>query len=159
TACGAEPHRVALPVLAVPHKVQYESEVGLYFCDVAIEMHPKGAHGSVAEMDKTMPLFPFVRLAVARYQPHSIPARALSDPVLTERCQLAPYRKATVSLVSGAEPGTVAVSVLGPRIPNGPNQGGLRGSDGHYSLEPKYEIALQKRVAGTKGNAGWETTP
>jgi hypothetical protein len=65
------------------HSVAYDETRQLWFCD--IEMDPGDAY------------FPFVRLALARFQPDSIPDAHLSRVVLAEFIQLLPGRSATIT--------------------------------------------------------------
>lgn len=58
--------------------------------------------------------FPFVRLAMARYQPHSLPGCAISKIVTTEFVQLTPHRTASIEIIKDDEKETeVQVSVSG----------------------------------------------
>jgi len=60
--------------------------------------------------------WPFVRLALARYQPYSIPGCHLSEPVLADYIQLPPPRR---SQVRRAADGSLAFEVTGPTVMNG----------------------------------------
>jgi hypothetical protein len=65
-------------------------------------------------LDPAGSYFPFMRLALARYQPHSIPGAELSTIVATEFIQLLPTRSATVTATRTAgDLVTVQVSVSG----------------------------------------------
>jgi len=81
----------------VPHDVFWDAERGLWYCDIEI------THGSS--------YFPFVRLAVARYQPSSLLENHLSNVVLADFCALAPNRWLTVS---NTNPTRRSVTVFGP---------------------------------------------
>ena len=81
----------------VPHDVFWDADRRLWFCDIEI------SHGSA--------YFPFVRLALARYQPSSLPEMHLSNVVLADFCALAPNRWLTVSNVNPTRRG---VRVFGP---------------------------------------------
>jgi hypothetical protein len=65
------------------HTVGYDPQRQLWFCD--IEMDPGDAY------------FPFVRLALARFQPDSIPDAHLSRVILAEFIQLLPGRSASIT--------------------------------------------------------------
>ncbi len=67
---------------AVGHKVEFDEERGLWFCDIEIDPHDA--------------YFPFVRLALARFNPISVPGAHLSKVMTADFIQLAPDR--TVSL-------------------------------------------------------------
>jgi hypothetical protein len=68
---------------AVGHKVEFDEGRGLWFCDIDIDPH--GAY------------FPFVRLALARFQPISVPGAHLSKVVTADFIQLAPDRTVSVA--------------------------------------------------------------
>ena len=69
-------------VTVAGHAVQFNEERGLWFCDLEL----RG--------DETYA--PFVRLALARYQPSSLPGAHLSQVVLADIVQTAPDRVLTV---------------------------------------------------------------
>lgn len=111
---------------------RYNADRRLHYVD--IEMDAKGAY------------FPFVRLALARYQPDSLPHLHLSKVVRTEFSQLVADRTATLTyksnavkvLLSGAAPR----SELGDRIApiaalgsGGTGTGGGGGGGGEPSLQ------------------------
>ena len=66
------------------HSVAYDESRKLWYCD--IEMDPGGAY------------FPFVRLALARYQPESVADAHLSRVVLADFIQLMPGRSASIAV-------------------------------------------------------------
>lgn len=66
------------------HTVSYDSARKLWYCD--IEMDPGGAY------------FPFVRLALARYQPESVDDAHLSRVILADFIQLMPGRSASITV-------------------------------------------------------------
>lgn len=97
-------------VTVAPHKVEYDERRQLWYCDIVVD--PGTAYS------------PFIRLALARYQPYSVetpPAadgkpRAnvhLSRVVLAEFAQLAPDRSATVTFESDTG---VRVAIAGTGI-------------------------------------------
>ena len=65
------------------HTVSYDSTRRLWFCDI--------------EMDPGTAYFPFVRLALARFQPDSVPDAHLSRVILAEFIQLLPGRHASIT--------------------------------------------------------------
>jgi hypothetical protein len=120
-------------VSVVGHAVEYDEARGLWFCDI--------------EIDAGDAYTPFVRLALARWQPHSLAGVEISRVVLAEYAQLAPER--SVTLVRGpAGAGTVDVSVMGRTFDVGP--GGDRGS--------ATEVVVEERLPGTEGELGWSET-
>jgi hypothetical protein len=78
-------HGPFIPFTAVGHKVDYDDKHGrrLWYCDI--------------EMDMGEAYFPFIRLALARYQPHSLADAHLSRVVLADFVQLLPDRSASVT--------------------------------------------------------------
>jgi hypothetical protein len=66
------------------HTVAYDAARKLWYCD--IEMDPGGAY------------FPFVRLALARYQPESVDDAHLSRVILADFIQLMPGRSASITV-------------------------------------------------------------
>lgn len=66
-----------------PHDVHYDDDRRLWYCDIEVAM---GAS-----------YCPFIRLALARYQPVSVPGAHLSNIVLADFMQLAPDRWLNVS--------------------------------------------------------------
>ncbi|MGZ3144465.1 hypothetical protein ACVDFE_21225 [Lentzea chajnantorensis] len=83
------------------YDVAYDSARGLWFCDIRITRTGD---------DPLKSYFPFVRLALARYQPSSIPGHHLSAVATADFTQLAPDR-AVVVTGSGS---TRTVQVTGP---------------------------------------------
>ena len=73
-------------VTVAGHEVAYDPDRRLWYCDISID--PGDAY------------YPFVRLALARYQPNSVPNAHLSRIVLADFMQLAPDRTASVAVDS-----------------------------------------------------------
>lgn len=71
------------PVVAVPFAVSYDRDSGRWHADIAV---PAAAAGYA----------PFIRLALARYQPGSLQGLELSPSVLTDFLPLAPDRTLTI---------------------------------------------------------------
>jgi hypothetical protein len=126
----------ALHTVAVAgHEVEYDEERQLWYCDV--ELDPGDAY------------FPFVRFALARYQPESVERRArggqpvrnvhLSRVVLAEFVQLAPHRTATVTFTS---PTVVMASVAGAGIQHN-----------------VVEVGVEARRPDVPGELGWAPAP
>ncbi|MFT3798821.1 hypothetical protein [Microbacterium sp.] len=98
TAAGA-PETV--PVVAVGYRPQYNEERRLWYVDIAF--------------DPRATFWPFVRLAVARYQPASVPGAHLSTPVQLDFVQLAPERTASVSRTDDTHARVVVSGFAGHR--------------------------------------------
>jgi hypothetical protein len=99
----------ALQVDVAGHAVSYDHDRRLWFCDI--------------ELDNSSAYAPFVRLALARYQPRSIPGIELSHVTLCDFAQLAPDRAAALTfdpadhrrarlVVAGLAPDGPTTSVL-----------------------------------------------
>jgi len=113
------------------HEVYYDRRRKLWYCDIEIE--PGGTY------------FPFVRLSLARYQPHSVPNAELSRVVMTDFVQLAPDRTAELDLrpLSGSAHLTVT-GYSGRNI--------LGGSGPNTTMR----AALETRMQGIPGDLGWK---
>ena len=85
-------------VRVLGYQPEYDEDTGRWFVDVALQETPA--------------LWPFVRLAVARYQPHSIEGCSLSPVALTSWVQPLPTRTLTVSR---PDAGHVQVTLTGRR--------------------------------------------
>jgi hypothetical protein len=100
------------------HTVQFDRSRGLWYCDI--------------EFYNSTSYMPFVRLALARYQPHSIEGVELSKVVLADYAQLAANRAAVIS-IDPADPRKANVFV-GGIAPEAPTQSGI-------------EVTVQRRLA------------
>jgi hypothetical protein len=89
-----------VPFTAVGHKVSYDDTHGrrLWYCDI--------------QMDMGEAYFPFIRLALARYQPQSVPDAHLSRVVLADFIQLLPDRAASLTF-DPIDPTSVDLAVNG----------------------------------------------
>ena len=90
----------SVPFTAVGHQVSYDDAHGrrLWYCDI--------------QMDMGEAYFPFVRLALARYQPQSLDNAHLSRVVLADFMQLAPDRAASITF-DPMDPTAVQLAVNG----------------------------------------------
>lgn len=120
----------------VAYKPKYDEDRQLWYCDVTI--------------DPGQSYYPFIRLALVRFQPYSLDDDATgrdvycSRAVLSEFCQLAPDRQATATI--DADRQSINIQVVGPtyRI----NTTGQTGSD--------VEVTIEKRDAAAGGeDIGW----
>jgi hypothetical protein len=82
---GLAPFAATGAVDVAPHDVFWDAERQLWYCDIEVD------HGSA--------YFPFVRLALARYQPSSLFDALLSNVVLADFMSLAPDRWLSVTRV------------------------------------------------------------
>ena len=81
------------------HLVNYDETRRLWYCDIILD--PGQAY------------YPFIRLALARYQPNSVQDAHLSRIIVADFIQLAPNRLAVVTLNASA-PNRLAIAVTGP---------------------------------------------
>jgi hypothetical protein len=125
----------------VGHVPEYDAARKLWFCDI--------------EIDAGDAYTPFVRLALARFQPHSLKGVELSRVVMAEYAQLAPERSVTI-VRNPADAGTVDLSVTGRTFDAGP--GGDRGSVTEVTVERRLEDTIGEpgsRLEDTTGELGW----
>ena len=131
-------------VVVAAHEVYFDRARKLWYCDI--------------EINSGNSYFPFVRLALARIQPHSLPSAHLSRVVMTDFIQLAPDRTAEVVL----SPGTAAIMVRGF---SGRNH--VADVSPYPFMDPELfgpgmapnttmRVALEQRVPGVPGDLGWE---
>ncbi len=135
-------------VTAVPHAVKYDEEQQLWYSDIEVDL------GDAYR--------PFIRLALARFQPYSLPDCFLSAPVLVDAAQLSPTRTLTVSGLTSLR----SVSVTGPMYGSATTgvprlAGSVSGDVPQATVPPSFEITVQHRPASyaSKDDAdslGWE---
>ncbi|MDX2648459.1 hypothetical protein PV341_33800 [Streptomyces sp. PA03-1a] len=90
------------------HEVAFDVERKLWYCDILIDPLPGGKAEEQA-------YHPFVRLALARWQPSAVALHELSRSVTADFLQLPPNRVATV--VRGADGASVRVTLAGAASP------------------------------------------
>ncbi len=116
---------------AVGHEVKFDEERGLWFCD--LDIAPKDAY------------FPFVRLALARFQPNSVAGAHLSRVVQADFMQLVPGRAASVVFDKpGAGAKSLNVTVAGVSY--------IQSAGGGPS---DIEASLETRASDLSGELGW----
>ena len=97
---------------------------------------------------------PFVRLALARYQPHAIPDAKLSRVVTADFAQLTPSRAATVT-VDPYHPRRLRVTVSGV-APTGPAPVIFGTQPNHPAKQPTVvSVTVQERTPGIATDLGW----
>ena len=94
------------PLTIAPHAVAYDAERGLWYADIVVRP------GDV--------YFPFIRLALARYNPVSVEGAHLSSVVMAEFVQLTPDRLAIITQNGGVA--QVAVHGIGTSQGQGASQ-------------------------------------
>jgi len=129
-------------VVVAGHQVDYDTVRKLWSCDIEIEMGDS--------------YFPFVRLALARFQPHSVDGAHLSRVVMTDFMQVAPDR--TAQLVRGR--GGYGITVRGYAGRNA-----VGDLTPHKSIVPEVvrprpnttmRASVEQRPPGIPGDLGWE---
>ncbi|MGI5225280.1 hypothetical protein [Actinoallomurus sp. CA-142502] len=121
-------------VAVAPHPVAYDKDRRMWYCDITMA---EGAGGKVYS--------PFLRLALARFQPNSLTDVELSPVVLAQFAQLTPDR--TLSIVFDASDAALAhVTVAGTT----------------YTAEPdrRARMTILAQTADRKpvGAVGWKTS-
>lgn len=114
------------------HTVAFDAGRGLWFCDIQVRGAPEETYS------------PFLRLALARYQPKSIPGAELSPVVLADFVQVPPPR--TVTFAPGGGPDVFNLRVEGPS--SGP--GWVPGE-----APDLVEVSVEQRLPGTSDELGW----
>jgi hypothetical protein len=119
------------------HPVGYDAERKLWYCDI--------------EIDAGLSYLPMVRLALARYQPNSVPSAHLSRVVLADFVQLTANRTASLTRPS-KQSDTLNVAVSGLSYSK------LTGTDGASIVE--VSIEQQRPNAGPDaGELAWDQVP
>ncbi|HSL74505.1 MAG TPA: hypothetical protein VK853_08555 [Ilumatobacteraceae bacterium] len=133
------------PVLrAVPHQVRYDADRDQWFCDIDVNLRS---------------YWPFVRLALARYQPNAVrtpvpsgtaapeEALSLSQVILADIVQVAPDRTAFVNVTRVGANRLLSVSLTGPSFLTTTID----------TTAPDVEVSLQRRRRGAStSDLDWE---
>ena len=142
------PRRLPLPatageqlVMALGYKPEFNEERGLWFADVAI--------------DPGSQFWPFLRLAVCRYQPESIDKCHLSHPVQCDFVQLPPERTAAVSRTDDRHVRVLVSGPIGWRMTAGAAE--TLGLSDPREHNRRLIARLQRRDPKIGSDLGWET--
>ena len=131
-------------VTVVGYHPQFNRERGLWYVDVALDPGPT--------------FWPFVRLAVCRYQPESITGCHLSPPVRCDYVQLTPERTTSVSRTDDRH---VRIVVSGPiGIRTFPERASGASTDvfaAAVSANRQVVAKLQRRDPAIPTDLGWQT--
>jgi hypothetical protein len=112
------------------HTVQFDPKRRLWFCDI--------------QFSNSLSYMPFVRLALGRYQPHSIAGVELSRIVLADYVQLTADRSAVISIdPSDTRKAKVFVGGVAPQPP----------------AQSVIEVTVQRRMANVVSDLAWEVAP
>lgn len=129
-------------VWVLGYEPEFSPERRMWFADVAL--------------DPGTAIWPFVRLAVTRFQPSSLAGLHLSPVVLCDFVSVPPERTATLTR---PDPRHARVVVTGPvGVPN--LSGGIATTApfGQWLLESRtMRVRLERRMAGVPSDLGWET--
>lgn len=120
-------------VAVAPHDVHYDERRRLWFADIVLTQVPAYA--------------PFIRLALARYQPKSISTVELSPVVLAQFAQLNPDRTLTVTGAATATQVTVTVAGGAAYASVGPD----------FAEPPLVEALVQTKNPALTGDLAWTT--
>jgi hypothetical protein len=141
----------SISVVLVPHDVSYDEDRGVWVCDIPVD--PGAAY------------MPFVRLAVARYQSHSLPGHELSSVVQLPFIQILPERVVTVT-PGGSDTYSLRVdgaSYLSTGVASPPSleefgDEVLRVIHDVDPIPSLITVTVQERLPGTTDEAGWVPT-
>jgi hypothetical protein len=122
------------------HEVRYDSNRKLYYCDLTVDCN-EAAYA------------PFIRLALARYQPHALVSAKLSRVVLADFAQLTPERALMVTS-DPYVPGVMRAVVSGPS-PRGPLPH-VEHADGVGAGRPtKITVSVQVHDPAVNSDLAW----
>lgn len=123
------------PIAVAGHAVAFDTERNLWYCDI--------------EVNVGLAYFPFVRLALVRFQPTANPGCHISGTVLADFMQLTPDRHATLTF-DPTKPLEVGISVsgvsyrqtkgLGSAVANGPTE---------------MRVTVERLTEPAAGDVGW----
>ena len=133
----------AVPVEVAPHDVFYDATRRLWYCDIEIA---QGASYS-----------PFVRLALARYQPASITGAHLSPIVLADFMPLTADRWLTVRHTT--DPRRRHVSVFGNRYTDSSGHHEPGAAQAAVSPTTVIEVWMEQLNTSKGEDFGWERVP
>ncbi|HEV8578674.1 MAG TPA: hypothetical protein VGX68_06280 [Thermoanaerobaculia bacterium] len=119
-----------LDVDVVGFEAQYDTDRNLWFCDIALKADSQ--------------YFPFVRLALARYQPISVPNAHLSRVVPSDFIQVLPHRTVVYDTTQANQ---VSIKVNGPAYFNPQHE---------QFASPLVIARVERRRFDTGDELGWE---
>ena len=122
------------------HEVHYDSNRQLYYCDLTVDCN----EATYA---------PFIRLALARYQPHALVSAKLSRVALADFAQLTPERALMVTS-DPYVPGVVRAVVSGPS-PRGPLPHVEHDAGAGARRPTKITVSVQVRDPAVNSDLAW----
>ncbi len=129
------------PVWVFGYEPEFSTERGMWFADVAI--------------DPGRAIWPFVRLAVARYQPSSLAGLHLSPVVRCDFVPLPPERTATLSRPDKRHARVVVTGPVG--VPRGLSKSRKPGYLEMINASRVVRARLERKVPAVKTDLGWQT--
>ncbi|HEY0172951.1 MAG TPA: hypothetical protein VGB98_18170 [Pyrinomonadaceae bacterium] len=147
-ADGLALSEIAQPVSVVGYPVEFDATRRLWFADIEIDVGASYA--------------PFVRLALARFQPNSVAGVELSRVVRAEFAQLAADRRASVATVPTGTGAKINIGVRGLtyQASSATAAAGIKpNSFSKRSAHAEIEALLQRRdpARGPDPHLGWQT--
>lgn len=133
---SGEPGRVSV----VGFEPQFDKSRGLWYADLTVDTH-------------TDTYMPFVRLALARYQPNALADAKISRVVMADFAQLTPTRSATAT-ADPHHPKTLRVTVSGV-APRGPKPV-VKGIRQVHKNPTQIFVSVQQKNQSVKSDLGWE---
>ena len=130
-------------VTVVGYEPQYNAARELWYADVAVD---PGEH-----------FWPFLRLAVCRYQPESIPGCHLSAPVRCDFVQVPPERLTSVSRTDDSHVRVVVSGTVGTRAQPGQHLDATAALASAVDRNRYLVARLQRRDPLIDTDLGWET--
>jgi phosphatidylserine/phosphatidylglycerophosphate/cardiolipin synthase-like enzyme len=122
------------------HNVHFDDTSERWFADIVL--------------DAADAYTPFVRLVLVRYQPHALPDRELSSPVVVDHFQLSPDRAVTVAtLPDDPHRRSVVVAGVAPTRPSTP----VHGTPPSYRNE--IHVSVERFVPELGLELGWDAAP
>jgi hypothetical protein len=130
----------------VPHNVAYNADRNLWYCDIKINPN------------NTQTYYPFVRLALARYQHNSVRGAHLSRVALTDFIHLAPDRLVTITRSEVKERGLVHIeaTLTGVGHAGSVSPGGQSNPAKLAQTAQPIFMTIERKTAIGHGDLGWE---
>ncbi|MFI2031548.1 hypothetical protein [Streptomyces buecherae] len=120
---------------------EYDESLRLWYCDIDV---------TLGELADDTAYFPYLRLALARYQPHSVDPLHLSKVTTAEFTQLVPRRTATGTMTSD---GRIQLELTGPVAANSFGERAGAGLPG-IAASRRVRATFQRREV-TAGDLAW----
>jgi hypothetical protein len=154
TVLSGDPAQTEGGLRFVPHAVWFDAAIDLWCCDIELSLvDPQLVNPHATPDAPGQPYFPFVRLALARFQRNAVHGCRLSPLVVTEGVQVLPNRVVTL-IPSPTDPDCLDISLSGPA------HAGVVAQPGAPALRSVVEVTLEQRESGgTAGDLDWTPVP